>query len=200
MNITLYQCAEDVRAVLDAHFDSDSEAADTLEAVIGQFEVKAQSVIGYYKNIEAADAMLDAHIKQMQEKKKALSGRLKSLHEYLGRNMLAAGIKEIKAEDGSENTPESYRHCFIIPSLFLISTHRLIIGDKAVYDGGMAWHEFCYPIEKMAEKVRQIAANKEAFAIPEELAQTAKAHRELKTEINKKEKNERNEKCNRTTA
>ena len=101
MNITLYQCAEDVRAVLDAHFDSDSEAADTLEAVIGQFEVKAQSVIGYYKNIEAADAMLDAHIKQMQEKKKALSGRLKSLHEYLGRNMLAAGIKEIKAEDGT---------------------------------------------------------------------------------------------------
>ena len=93
MNITLYQCAEDVRAVLDAHFDSDTEAADTLEAVIGQFEIKAQSVIGYYKNIEAADAMLDAHIKQMQEKKKALSGRLKSLHEYLGRNMLAAGFK-----------------------------------------------------------------------------------------------------------
>ena len=45
--------------------------------------------------------MLDAHIKQMQEKKKALSGRLKSLYEYLGRNMLAAGIKEIKAEDGT---------------------------------------------------------------------------------------------------
>lgn len=101
MNITLYQCAEDVRAVLDAHFDSETEAADTLEAVIGQFEVKAQSVIGYYKNLEAADAMLDAHIKQMQEKKKALSGRLKSLYEYLGRNMLAAGIKEIKAEDGT---------------------------------------------------------------------------------------------------
>ena len=73
-------------------------------------------------------------------------------------------------------------------SLFLISTHKLIIGDKAVYDGGMAWHEFCYPIEKMAEKVRQIAANKEAFAIPEELKQAANAHRELKTEINKKEK------------
>jgi len=52
----------------------------------------------------------------------------------------------------------------------------------------MAWHEFCYPIEKMAEKVRQIAANKEAFAIPEELKQAANAHRELKTEINKKEK------------
>lgn len=94
----------------------------------------------------------------------------------------------VKTEDGSENIPESYRHCFIIPSLFLISTHRLIIGDKAVYDGGMAWHEFCYPIEKMAEKVRQIAANKEAFAIPEGLKQAAEAHRELKTEINKKGK------------
>ena len=43
-------------------------------------------------------------------------------------------------------------------------------------------------IEKMAEKVRQIAANKESFAIPEELKQAANAHRELKTEINKKGK------------
>lgn len=94
----------------------------------------------------------------------------------------------VKTEDGSENIPESYRHCFIIPSLFLISTHKLIISGKAVYDGSMAWHEFCYPIEKMAEKVRQIADNKEAFAIPEELKQAANAHRELKTEINKKGK------------
>ena len=90
----------------------------------------------------------------------------------------------VKTEDGSENIPESYRHCFIIPSLFLISTHKLIISGKAVYDGSMAWHEFCYPIEEMADKVRQIAANKEAFAIPEELKQTAKAHRELRKEIN----------------
>ena len=94
----------------------------------------------------------------------------------------------VKTEADSENIPESYRHCFIIPSLFLTTMHKLEISDKAVYDGGMAWHEFCYPIEKMAEKVRQIAANKEAFAIPEELKQAAKAHRELKTEINKKGK------------
>jgi len=94
----------------------------------------------------------------------------------------------VKTKADSENTPESYRHCFIIPSLFLISTHKLIISDKAVYDSGMAWHEFCYPIEQMADKVRQIAANKEAFAIPAELKQAANAHRELKTEINKKGK------------
>ena len=47
---------------------------------------------------------------------------------------------------------------------------------------------FAIRLKKMAEKVRQIAANKEAFAIPEELKQAAKAHRELKTEINKKGK------------
>ena len=90
----------------------------------------------------------------------------------------------VKTEADSENIPESYRHCFIIPSLFLTTTHKLEICDKAVYDGSMAWHEFCYPIEEMADKVRQIAANKEAFAIPEDLKQAAKAHRELRKELN----------------
>ncbi|WP_240635854.1 siphovirus Gp157 family protein [Neisseria gonorrhoeae] len=33
----------------DYYFDSETEREDTLEAVIGQFEVKAQSVIAYIK-------------------------------------------------------------------------------------------------------------------------------------------------------
>ncbi|HGN6457947.1 TPA: siphovirus Gp157 family protein, partial [Neisseria gonorrhoeae] len=48
--LTLYQCAADVQAALDYYFDSETEREDTLEAVIGQFEVKAQSVIAYIKN------------------------------------------------------------------------------------------------------------------------------------------------------
>lgn len=101
MNITLYQCAEDVRAVLDHHFDNETEAADTLEAVIGQFEVKAQSVAAYFLNLEATEQALDEHIKAMTEKKKALQNRADKLKDYLARNMLAAGIKEISANDGT---------------------------------------------------------------------------------------------------
>ena len=101
MNITLYQCAADVQAALDYYFDSETEREDTLEAVIGQFEVKAQSVIGYIKNQETTEEMLEEHIKQMTEKLKVIKARNQSLKDYLERNMLAAGIKEIKADDGT---------------------------------------------------------------------------------------------------
>ena len=101
MNITLYQCAADVQAALDYYFDSETEREDTLEAVIGQFEVKAQSVIGYIKNQETTEEMLEEHIKQMTENLKVIKARNQSLKDYLERNMLAAGIKEIKADDGT---------------------------------------------------------------------------------------------------
>ena len=101
MSITLYQCAADVQTALDHHFDTETERQGTLEAVIGQFEVKAKSVIGYIKNQEATETMLEEHIKQMNEKLKTIKARNQSLKDYLDRNMKAAGIKEIKADDGT---------------------------------------------------------------------------------------------------
>lgn len=101
METKLYECAADVLAVLNHHFDDEKEQKDTLEAVIGQFEVKAQSVIAYHLNQLAELEMLDQHIKTMQQRKKTLQAQSNSLHEYLKRNMEAAGIKEIKANDGT---------------------------------------------------------------------------------------------------
>ncbi|WP_263584045.1 siphovirus Gp157 family protein [Neisseria gonorrhoeae] len=84
-----------------ATFDSETEREDTLEAVIGQFEVKAQSVIAYIKNQEITEKMLEGHIRQMTGKLKAAKARNQSLKDYLARNMQAAGITEIKADDGT---------------------------------------------------------------------------------------------------
>ena len=100
-NIKLYECTADIQAVLNHHFDSDTERQDTLDAVIGQFDVKAQSVIAYYLNQLAELDLLDAHIKAMTERKKSLQNQADKLKDYLHRNMLAAGIKEIKADDGT---------------------------------------------------------------------------------------------------
>ena len=88
-------------AVLDHHFDSDTEAVDTLEAVIGQFEAKAQSVAAYILNREAEIGLLEEHIKTMQGKLKTLKNRNGSLKEYMHRQMAAAGITEIKADNGT---------------------------------------------------------------------------------------------------
>lgn len=100
-NLPLYRCAADVQAVLNAHFDSEQAAADTLEAVIGQFEVKAQSVTAFALNLDAEIKAIDEHIKQWQERKKALQNRSDNIKAYLLRNMKAAGIKEIRADDGT---------------------------------------------------------------------------------------------------
>ncbi|AGU85007.1 TPA: siphovirus Gp157 family protein [Neisseria gonorrhoeae] len=99
--LTLYRCAADVQAALDYYFDSETEREDTLEAVIGQFEVKAQSVIAYIKNQEITEKMLEGHIRRMTGKLKAVKAQNQSLKDYLARNMQAAGITEIKADDGT---------------------------------------------------------------------------------------------------
>ncbi|HGJ8377980.1 TPA: siphovirus Gp157 family protein [Neisseria gonorrhoeae] len=99
--LALYRCAADVQAALDYYFDSETEREDTLEAVIGQFEVKAQSVIAYIKNQEITEKMLEEHIRRMTGKLKAVKAQNQSLKDYLARNMQAAGITEIKADDGT---------------------------------------------------------------------------------------------------
>lgn len=100
-SITLYQCAADVKAVLDAYFDDETERQDTIEAVIGQFEVKAQSVAAYCLNMAATGDMLEAHIKAMQAKLKTCRAREGRLKDYLAANMKAAGIRNIEADNGS---------------------------------------------------------------------------------------------------
>ena len=101
MNITLYQCAADVQAVLDAYFDDETERNDTIEAVIGRFEAKAQSVAAYCLNLAAQGDMLEEHIKAMQAKLKTCRAREGRLKDYLAANMKACGIRSIQADDGS---------------------------------------------------------------------------------------------------
>ena len=101
VNITLYECAADVKAVLDAYFDDETERQDTIEAVIGQFENKAQSVAAYYLNMAAQGDLLEAHIKAMQAKLQTVREREARLKDYLATNMKAAGILKIEADNGS---------------------------------------------------------------------------------------------------
>ena len=100
MDIKLYECTAAVRAALDAYFDDDTERQDTIEAVIGQFEAKAQSVAAYCLNMAAQGDLLEAHIKAMQAKLKAIRKREGSLKQYMSDNMKAAGIHSIHADNG----------------------------------------------------------------------------------------------------
>ena len=101
MNITLYECAADVIRALDAYFDDETERNDTIDAVIGQFEAKAQSVSAYYLNMAAQGDLLEAHIKAMQAKLQTVREREARLKDYLATNMKAAGILKIEADNAS---------------------------------------------------------------------------------------------------
>ena len=101
MDIKLYECTADVISALDAYFDNETERQDTIEAVIGQFEAKAQSVAAYCLNLAAQGDLLEEHNKAMQAKLKACRAKEGSLKDYLARNMKAAGILKIEADNGS---------------------------------------------------------------------------------------------------
>lgn len=99
--IELYKCTNDIKAVLQDYFDSETERNDTLEAVIGQFEVAAQDVIAGYLNQTAITDMLEQHIKAAQEKLAARRTKEADLKARIATHMQNAGIHKIEANDGT---------------------------------------------------------------------------------------------------
>ncbi len=95
----LYKIAEDHQQIMEA-IDSgeytSEEMADTLEGAVGSFEDKAQSVLAYTEGLSSDIEQVDAAIKRLQDRKKALSNKRDSMREYLKRNMQQTGITNIK--------------------------------------------------------------------------------------------------------
>ncbi|ULJ67883.1 hypothetical protein [Wielerella bovis] len=103
----------------------------------------------------------------------------------------------VKSEAHTPNEPESYCHAFIIPSLFLIqSGSKLEIREQAIVSPKYSYHEHCYPIEEVPQIVQQIANNRQAFAITDEMRELAHNHKQLKKETNRAKRQNHN----RTTA
>lgn len=99
--IELYKCTNDIKAVLQDYFDSETERSDTLEAVIGQFEIAAQDVIAGYLNQTAVSDMLEQHIKAAQAKLTARRRKETDLKARIAGHMQNAGIHKIEAADGT---------------------------------------------------------------------------------------------------
>ena len=68
---------------------------DTLEALEGDLQVKAENLLAVVTNMGADVAAIDAEIKRLQARKKAITNRQESLREYLRYNMDEAGISKI---------------------------------------------------------------------------------------------------------
>jgi len=101
MSVSLYKANELAR--LESHIDQDTGEIDVASYDMAQIALadKQLAVVAYIKNSEATESMLDAAIKDLTAKKKAITARNASLKAYLAANMKEHGITSIKANDGT---------------------------------------------------------------------------------------------------
>jgi chaperonin cofactor prefoldin len=92
---TLYEIKENYRGLMDMELDAET-MADTLEAIEGEFEVKAESICYVLANIDSDIDALDNEVKRLQARKKVLNNRKESLKDYLRENMTAIDKSKIE--------------------------------------------------------------------------------------------------------
>lgn len=90
------QMAE-LAAMLDTDDDGIKQAIqDTMGAIQGEFEVKADNIVMLRRNIEGDLLAIDSEIDRLTELKRIKNNSINQLGEYLRKNMEAADIKSIK--------------------------------------------------------------------------------------------------------
>lgn len=95
--MTLYELTTDYKQLLESGLDADDKQAfaDTLEAVIGDIEVKADSYATVMAELEARKDDIDREVKRLNERKSALNNSIKRMKERLLEAMYAMGKREI---------------------------------------------------------------------------------------------------------
>ena len=90
-----------------------------------------------------------------------------------------------EADDGDA---DSYTHCLIIPSLFLLNQKQVEVTQKTIMEKKGAWSEFLFPVAELRQNILLLTANPQHLAIPPELKTAAQANQTLKDECHAKSK------------
>lgn len=101
MSQSLYDITGQYRELAALATDPNSELtheaiADTLQGIQGSFEEKAEKVAVIINGVGANVTTIDNEIKRLQERKRIIQNRDKSIREYLLNNMTALEIKKIE--------------------------------------------------------------------------------------------------------
>ena len=97
--VSLYKLTEQQRELKEIAGNSDAPAeafSDTFNALEGQFNDKAVSVIHVVKNMDSDVEALDTEIKRLTDRKKTIKNKQESIREYLRTNMEANDITKIE--------------------------------------------------------------------------------------------------------
>ncbi len=100
--LKLYEIERHYLEALDLFTDPDTEipaevVADTLEAIEGEFEVKAIRVAGFARQMEAEAEAIKAAEERMEKRRKSLESRAKWLKDYVKIGMEAMGQKKLSS-------------------------------------------------------------------------------------------------------
>ena len=114
-SLTLYQISEQFRALEAMATDDeipDEAIRDTLEALQGDFQVKARNVAAFVRNMEVFADDIDAAAAAMKARATRFRNRSASIRNYLLVNMQASGISKIECPEfriAVRDNPESVR-------------------------------------------------------------------------------------------
>lgn len=94
---TLYELTGQYLALMEIAEEADPDILrDTLEALDGEIEEKADNCAKVIKNLEGQADALDKEIDRLQRKKSGINNSIKSIKSNLERSMLATGKRKFK--------------------------------------------------------------------------------------------------------
>lgn len=73
-----------------------SVVTDTLEAIEGEFEIKAVNIAAFAQQMEAEAEAIKAVVEKMEKRRKALEGRARWLRDYVKIGLETMGWKQLK--------------------------------------------------------------------------------------------------------
>lgn len=99
--MTLYEVAQDYLQIMAMMEDPELDPqtlADTMEAVEGELEIKAENYAKVMKNLEADVSGIKAEIDRLSERKKTIEKNIKRMKENLQNAMEITGKTKFKTE------------------------------------------------------------------------------------------------------
>lgn len=94
----LYELTEQYRQLQTIEDMDEQTLADTLEGLEGEIADKANAIAIVLNGVGGTVEIIDREIKRLQDMKKSVENRDKSLREYLKTNMQATGTTNIKCD------------------------------------------------------------------------------------------------------
>lgn len=99
-SLTLYQLADEYRALMELAADPDADSESfgaALEAIVGDFEQKAVAVAQVARNLEGFNAQVMDAIKAMAVRADRAKQRAESIREFVKTQMEKTGITKIES-------------------------------------------------------------------------------------------------------